>query len=121
MDETHERLEAHLRSEEPSIADDGFSEAVLARLPARRFRARTARCLSYALAGAIGSVLTLLSVSPEIFPVETIMAVAARFGAITASLLISIAVIGMLIVPIAWLVYGEMSALPRVSRKRVGH
>ena len=106
MDSQDERLEAYFGSPEPSIADNGFSEAVLARLPPSRLRARTARCLSLGAAACIGSAVTLLGVSPEILPLEILPAVIADSGTLT-TLLTSVAVIALLMAPVAWLVYME--------------
>ena len=103
-----ERLDAYLSTIEPSIADDGFSEAVLARLPPKRLRARTARCLSLAAAACIGSLLTLLGASPEILPLEILPAAAAGSGTITTSLLTSLVIVALFMMPLGWLVYVEM-------------
>lgn len=107
MESNNDRLEAHLSIMEPPIADDGFSEAVFARLPPKRLRARTARYLSLGAAACIGSVVTLLGVSPESLPPEILPAVIANAGTLTTSLLTSVAVIALFIAPVAWLVYME--------------
>jgi hypothetical protein len=115
MNVTDERLEARLRVAESPIADDGFSVAILTRLPRKRLRARTARCLSLGIAAAIGGLITLLGASPEILSPEILSLgilppVLGEPGAIAASLLISLPVIALLFVPFAWLVYSETAA-----------
>lgn len=108
MDSKDEKLEAHVTLAEPSIDDDGFSEAVLARLPRRRLRARTARCLSLAAAACIGFLATLLGGSPDILPLEILPAVLANSGSLMTSLLTAVAVIALFMTPFGWLVYMEM-------------
>lgn len=107
MDDSYKELEELLQVREQPIADDGFSEAVLTCLPAKGLRERTARCLSYVIAGGIGSVLTLLLVSPEFRPFESLTAILPGYSATASSLLISVAVIALFMAPVAWLVYGE--------------
>lgn len=109
MNSTNEALEARLHVVEVPIADDGFSEAVLASLPPKRLSARTARCLSFVIAAAIGSLITLLGASPEILPPEILPPVLAESGAIVTSLLTSAAVVALFMVPLAWLIYAEMA------------
>ena len=113
MDGNNERLETLLGIAEPFIADDGFSEAVLARLPPKRLRAHTARCLSLAVAACVGSLFTLLGVPPEIVPLESLPAVIADGGTLMTSLLTSVAVIALFMAPLAWLVYLEMADTDR--------
>ena len=109
MDTRDEKLEGLLRIVEPPIADDGFSEAVLARLPpTKRLSARTARCLSLAAAACIGSLVTLVAGPPEILPLDLLPAALAEPDGIAATLLRAVAMAALLTVPAAWLLYAEM-------------
>jgi hypothetical protein len=109
MNSKDERLEACLRAADPPIADDGFSEAILARLPPKRLHVRTARCLSLAVAAVIGGLVTLLAVPPEILSPEILPPAIVESGAVMTSLLTSATVVALFIVPLGWLVYAEMA------------
>jgi hypothetical protein len=52
---------------------------------------------------------TLVGVSPEILPLETLPPVIAQSGAIVTSLLTSAAAIALFIAPLGWFVYAEMA------------
>ena len=109
MDTRDEKLEGLLRIVEPPIADDGFSEAVLARLPpTKRLSARAARYLSLAAAACIGSLVTLVTGPPEILPLDLLPAALAEPDGIAATLLRAVAMAALLTVPAAWLLYAEM-------------
>jgi hypothetical protein len=56
----NDALEAVLRTAEPAIADDGFSERVMAGLPQRKRRRAVTRRWTLAVAAGTGSLLTIL-------------------------------------------------------------
>jgi len=68
MNKSPDSVEAALRALEPTLADDEFSENVLARLPPQR-RRTAARRWTVAGSAALGSALTL-TFAP---PLETIV------------------------------------------------
>lgn len=107
MDSNNDKLESLLHIAEPPIADDGFSEAVLARLPPRRFSARTARQLSLAAAAGTGSLITLIAGPPNILPLDILPAGLAVPDGIAATLLTVVALTALLSIPAGWLVYME--------------
>ena len=74
MNESHESIEVALRAAEPTLADDEFSASVLARLPPRHRRTRTAAARRWTMAGsaALGSALTLAFAEPLEAVVSTI-------------------------------------------------
>jgi hypothetical protein len=105
MERIDERLEIELGAPEPALADDGFSETVLVRLPrARRMMDHAmARRLSLAGAAAFGSALTLLLG----VPVESLIATYAEPGELTSALLGASIVAAVLVMPVVWLLYRE--------------
>jgi hypothetical protein len=66
MNKSHDSIDAALRAAEPTLADDEFSASVLARLPPRQRRTRTAAARRWTMAGsaALGSALTLAFAEP---------------------------------------------------------
>jgi hypothetical protein len=105
MNRTDEIIEKALQAAEPAIAKDGFCERVLLRLPRakRRVSARLARRLSLAGAACIGSLVTLFLGAP----VESLFAGYLEAGGLTATLLGASVVVGIVVVPVLWLICTE--------------
>ena len=107
MNKQPDQIDAALRMRESTLADDDFSEKVLARLPPRR-RHSTARRWTLAGAAALGSALTL-ALAP---PLETVL------GSVLPSLsewsippaaISAVAVVAVVMVPALLVFFAERS------------
>jgi hypothetical protein len=98
-------IEEALRATEPAIAEDGFRERVLERLPrARRATSISiARYLSLAIAACAGSLITLLFG----LPVDGLLENYIEYGESVSMILAPSIVVGILAAPVAWLMYRE--------------
>jgi len=103
MNKHTDDLEAMLRAPEPRLADDDFSERVLARLPPRRRRS-SARRWTLAGSAALGSALTLALAAP----LETVVAAVAPWT-IPAGALSTAAVIAVVTIPALLVFFAERS------------
>ena len=98
-----DRIEAALRAPEPTLADDEFSAAVLARLPPQRGRS-VARRWTLAGAAALGSALTL-ALAP---PLEGVVASLSPWS-VPPFALSAVALIAIVTIPALLLFYAERS------------
>ena len=108
MKRIDEIIEEALHAAEPSIANDGFCERVVSRLP-RKKRAvdgSLARRLSLVAAACIGSVLTLMLGAPF----EDLFAGYVELAGPASTLIGASIALGILVVPIVWLMCTEAAA-----------
>jgi hypothetical protein len=98
MSTTEDRLHAALRTPEPPVADDGFSERVLARLPSKRRVALPARRWTLAAAAGVGSLATILFTPP----IEQVFGWLARSSGVPASIFSALVLVAVATVPVAW-------------------
>jgi len=97
-----DQLESVLRRAEPEIADGGFSESVLAAMPARKPARNTTRRWTLAGAAATGSVLTSVLGAP----LESVFsAYVLSFNLNTTAL--AVGLIAVLALPVAWMFYSK--------------
>jgi predicted MFS family arabinose efflux permease len=101
MNTSPDSIEAALRAPEPTLADDEFSENVLARLPARRSRT-AARRWTVAGSAALGSALTL-AFAP---PLETIVGSISPWS-IPPVVLSTVAILAIVALPTLLVFYTE--------------
>ena len=101
MKTSPDSIEAALRAPEPTLADDEFSENVLARLPPRR-RHSTARRWTVAGSAALGSALTLAFAAP----LESVFASIAPFE-LPPLLLPAVAIVVIVALPTLLVFYTE--------------
>jgi MFS family permease len=107
MNKQPDQIEAALRTPEPPLADDDFSERVLARLPPRRRRS-TAQRWTLAGAAALGSALTL-ALAP---PLETVLGSllpSLSSWSIPPSALSAVAIVAVVMVPALLVFFAERS------------
>jgi predicted MFS family arabinose efflux permease len=103
MNKRHDPIEAALRAAEPALADEDFSEHVLARLPPRRRRS-TARRWTVAGSAALGSALTLALAAP----LETVVASISPWN-IPPVALSAVAVIAIVMIPALVVIHADRS------------
>jgi hypothetical protein len=103
MDAKDTQLEVALRESETAIGDDGFSDAVMGGLPARRLSRVAARRLTLGGAALVGSVLTSVLGAP----LETAFSSLVLEGGYGLSGIAAVAVIGLLAIPVAWVFYSR--------------
>jgi hypothetical protein len=101
MNRPSDSIEAALRAPEPALADDEFSESVLARLPPRR-RLKTARRWTVAGSAALGSALTLAFAAPLEAIVGSILPVS-----IPPAVLATVAILAIVALPTLLVFYTE--------------
>src|SRR5262245_1314984 len=101
MNKSHDSIEAALRASEPNLADDEFSDNVLARLPPRRSRT-AARRWTVAGSAALGSALTL-ALAP---PLEAIVASISPWS-IPPVLVSTVAILAIVALPTLLVFYTE--------------
>ena len=98
MNDHDDRIEAVLRATEPDIADAGFSERMLARMPPKKAGRAVPRHWTLAAAAAVGSLSTIL-LAPTI---ESVVGYSVPFAG-TAPVLTFAALLVVAIGPIPWL------------------
>lgn len=103
MDRNDARIETALRAPEPTIGDDGFTQSVLDRLPARQFSQAAARRWTLGGAALAGSVLTSVIGAP----LETAFSSLILGGSLNLAAVGNLIVIGVLAIPVAWAVYSR--------------
>lgn len=103
MEAKDAQLEVALQKSEPAIGDDGFSEAVMGRLPGRRLSQATARRLTLGGAALAGSVLTSVLGAP----LETAFTALVLEGGYAMTFVAAIAVVAAITVPVAWVFYSK--------------
>ena len=107
MNRQPDQIEAALRMSEPTLADDDFSEKVLARLPARRRRS-TARRWTLAGAAALGSALTLALAPPLETVLGSVLPSLASWS-IPPSAISAVAIVAVVMVPALLVFFSERS------------
>jgi hypothetical protein len=113
MESVDSRVEQALRASETAIADEGFSDSVLHRLPRRRFSGAASRRWTLAAAAATGSLLTIL-LAP---PVESAFGLARLSGSLQMLALAALAFTATVVIPLACVFHAELGAwfAPRSS------
>ena len=106
MESVDGRVEQALRAPETAIADDGFSESVLERLPKCRLSTVASRRLTLAAAAAAGSLLTIL-LAP---PVETAFSFARLSGSLQTFILAALVFAATVSIPLICVYYAELGA-----------
>jgi hypothetical protein len=106
MESVDRRVEQMLHAPEAAIADDGFSENVLQRLPKRRVSSAASRRLTLAGAAAMGSLLTIL-LAP---PVESAFGLARLSGGLQTFLLAALAFVATVGIPLICVFHAEFGA-----------
>jgi len=106
MDPIDRRLDQALRAPETAIADDGFSEIVLERLPRRRLGGAASRRWTLAAAAATGSLLTIL-LAP---PVESAFGLARLSGGLQTFVLATLAFVATVAIPLICVFHTELGA-----------
>jgi hypothetical protein len=102
MDTSEARLESLLRTPEPAIGDDGFSESVMRALPARRFARAKARRWTLGGAAVAGGLASALLGGPLENAFSSLARGDSYFMSIAAVLFIAIVA-----VPVIWAFYTE--------------
>lgn len=100
MEQKDAEMELALRASEPSIGDDGFSDAIMSSLPRKRLSRAAARRWTLGGAAAIGSVLTSILGAP----LETAFSAFVLQGGFNPTILAPVLLVAVLIVPIAWVI-----------------
>jgi hypothetical protein len=117
MESVERRAEQALRAPEAAIADDGFSESVLERLPRRRLSSAASQRLTLAGAAAMGSLLTIL-LAP---PVESAFGFARLSGGLQTLLLAALAFVATVGIPLVCVFHAELgpwlTSRPRATKK----
>lgn len=103
MDAKDARLEVALRTAEPAISDDGFSDAVMSSIPERRLSRTTARRLTLGASALAGSLLTSMLGAP----LETAFSALVLEGGYGLTMLAAVVIITALTVPVAWAFYAR--------------
>jgi hypothetical protein len=106
MDGLDSRVDNALRAPEAAIADDGFSERILQRLPKRRLSGAASRRWTLAAAAATGSLLTIL-LAP---PVETAFGLALLPDSLRTFALAALAFAATVGIPLACVFHSELGA-----------
>lgn len=99
-------LEDALFRSEPAVADDGFSDRVLARLPVQRSRRSVHGRLTLAAAAAAGSLLTI-ALAP---PVESAFGWLALSSGLRTLVLTGGAFVAVVAIPLVWLFRSAIGA-----------
>ena len=95
-------LEAKLRSAEPEVADEGFSESVMLRLPAKQTSKAKARRWTLGAAAVAGSIATSILGAP----LETAFS-SLVLGTNYDATMITVLTLTVLAVPVAWVFYSK--------------
>jgi len=103
MTRFEERMERELKAAEAPLADDGFTDGVLRRLPTRRRRLQWSPRWTLAGAAAAGSVLTLV-LTP---PIETLWQWSGSIAGFVVPAPTLLAFIAFAVVPLVWLLRSE--------------
>ena len=103
MDPLTKKLDAALRQSEPVIGDGDFSARVMSALPRRRPSRDTARRWTLGGAAALGSVLTSVLGAP----LEEAFSRFVLEGGIQATGIGIALFIGLIAIPVAWLLYSR--------------
>jgi len=110
MESMDEKMNKALSAPEAEIADAGFSDRVIGRLPRHRASVRLARWVSLACAACAGSALTLL-LGPPVADIPgslpALVGVLPAIIGVPPALLDITVVAAVLIAPAAWLFYAE--------------
>lgn len=106
MESVDRQVEQGLRVPETSIADAGFSESILHRLPRRRLSGATSRRWTLAVAAAMGSLLTIV-LAP---PVESAFGLARLSGGLQTLALAALAFVATVGIPLACVFHAELGA-----------
>ena len=97
-------IESMLTRSEAEIADDGFSEIVMRRLPRKRLNLVNSRRVTLATAAAMGSALTILLAPPLEVVFKSYNSV---LGEYANSVFIPVLLATLFILPLAWLFRSE--------------
>ena len=103
MDTMDARLEVALRKSETAIGDDGFTEVVMNGLPRKSHGGVKARRWTLAGAAAAGSVLTSVLGAP----LESVFSTLVLGSGYSMAILAALLFIGILAVPVAWVLYSK--------------
>lgn len=103
-DKVDQQIESMLNQPEKEIADDGFSNTVMQRLPRKKLYRVNSRRLTLATAGAIGSALTIALAPPLEMVFESYNIV---LGEYAGSIVIPALLATLFILPLAWLLRSE--------------
>jgi hypothetical protein len=102
MDSMDARLETALRRPEPAIGDDGFSDAVMRTLPAKRFGGARAGRWTLGGAAAAGSVFASLFGAPLENAFSSLV-----WGGVDATSTIAVLFVAIVAVPVVWVFYSK--------------
>lgn len=106
MDTLQTRLDNALQAPERTIGDDGFSDAVMSRMPRRRLGGAKARRWTLGAAAAMGSFLaSLLSAPLENAFSSLVLQSGYETMILTTSM--TLIVVGVIAVPVVWALYSR--------------
>jgi hypothetical protein len=106
MDSMDAQLEIALRTPEPAIGDDDFSETVLGELPGKRLGGTRARRWTLGAAAAAGSLLASLLSAPAETAFSSLV-LEGGYEMIALTSLVTLLVAGAVAVPVAWTFYSR--------------